>query len=421
MLKLNIIKDLVDQSWSIERIASERPPRTWESVFEDAKHEIHDVSEILDDQENIHGMYYPLKSDIFNAFIYTQLSTVKVVIVGQDPYPQAISVNGVSVPRAVGLSFSVRQEDNIPSSLQNIYKELSNTVRGFNKPDHGDLREWARQGVLLLNTCLSVRPGVPGSHGDIWLGFINKVFKAIASINPNCIFMLWGKEAQKIKPMLGERSIILEAAHPSGLSASRGFFGCNHFNLANDALKKYGKETINWRISTLAELRNQHSVIPNKEPLTLKSNGHQPILTPIDMNMFPTIIPFKQVNPSSNVNIPDVIPLKPVINQVLPLMPPISQQQFPIIPNTTIPIFPDNKPISPQTTSDSQIKHKLTIPRTSPSVPIVPGIPIIPTIKFGLSSNTEDNTPVQSSIIKPIIEQQSTNNPIQLPIIPAII
>jgi len=193
MLTLNVIKEPVDQNWSIERITTETPPVTWESVFEDAKHELHDVSLVLDEQEKMYGTYYPLKRDIFAAFNYTPLNNVKVVILGQDPYHQSVNINGKTLPRSVGLSFSVRQEDSIPSSLRNIYTELADTVRGFRIPDHGDLREWARQGVLLLNTCLTVRPGQPGSHGDIWLGFINKVFKAIAVTNPYCIFMLWGR------------------------------------------------------------------------------------------------------------------------------------------------------------------------------------------------------------------------------------
>lgn len=255
MLTLRVIDNFIDQTWSVSRIAQELPSRTWEKVFEDTKFELRDISIILEEQEKIYGMYYPLKKDIFAAFNYTPLNTVKVVIIGQDPYPQAITdKEGRSVPRAVGLSFSVRREDNIPSSLNNIYKELAGSARGFTVPDHGDLRQWARQGVLMLNTCLTVRHGTPGSHGEIWLGFVNKVFKAIAIENPYCIYILWGQQAQKLKPMLGERSIIFEAAHPSGLSASRGFYGCNHFNLVNEALLKQNKVGINWRISPLAEL-----------------------------------------------------------------------------------------------------------------------------------------------------------------------
>ena len=254
MSSLNIIDEPINQGWSIKQVARVYPP-TWEEVFKNAARELDDISDILDEQEKMYGMYFPLKKDIFAAFNYTPLTSVKVVIMGQDPYHQSIVVDGKTVPRSVGMSFSVRKEDSVPSSLQNIYKELSDTVHGFNRPSHGDLSHWAVQGVLMLNACLTVRPGQPGSHGDIWLGFVNKVFKAIAAVNPRCIYLLWGKEAQKLRPMLGEKSIVFEAAHPSGLSAKRGFFGCNHFNLVNEYLVKQGKTGINW--SEVPELATQ--------------------------------------------------------------------------------------------------------------------------------------------------------------------
>lgn len=250
MFKLNILKE-PEQDWSIDRIVNEYTPKSWSKVFEDSRIELHDVSLILEEQEKLYGQFYPLKKDIFSAFNITPLDSVKVVILGQDPYHQTVLINGKLLPRAVGLSFSVRREDEIPSSLNNIYKELSNTVQGFIKPNHGDLREWAVQGVLLLNMCLTVRPGHPRSHGDIWLGFINKVFKAISRTNPQCIYILWGREAQKVKSMLNEKSFILEAPHPSGLSANNGFFGCNHFNLVNEILERQGKTKINWNITPI--------------------------------------------------------------------------------------------------------------------------------------------------------------------------
>ena len=311
MLSLNILPKPVDQTWSIKRIATEAPPRTWETLFANARNELDFISDRLDEQERDFGMYYPLKSDIFAAFNYTTLPNVKVVILGQDPYHQTIVVNGVSLPRAVGLSFSVRQEDSIPSSLQNIYTELANTVRGFTKPDHGDLRDWARQGVLLLNTCLTVRPGVAGSHGDLWLDFIVRVFKAIAAVNPYCVYMLWGREAQKLRSMLGERSIVLEAAHPSGLSARRGFFGSNHFNLANEALIKHGKVGINWRIRTLAELRRESSGAP-----LVASDSSKSHFAPVRVDLLPFTTK------------PDVVQASQV-----KVAPPI-QAMLPTIPNT---------------------------------------------------------------------------------------
>ena len=422
MLTLNVIKAPVDQTWTVERIAAEAPPITWEKVFEDAKAELHDISTILDEQERTYGQYYPLKRDIFNAFNYTPLNQVKVVILGQDPYHQTINVGGAAVPRAVGLSFSVRREDAIPSSLQNIYTEIANTVRGFAKPDHGDLREWARQGVLLLNPCLTVRPGMAGSHGDIWLGFINKVFKAIAAVNPNCVFLLWGREAQKVKTMLGDRSVVLEAAHPSGLSARRGFFGCNHFNLANDALIRQGKVGINWRISSIAELNAVPRAAAPIAPAV--AIGHQPILTPVNVSMLPTIIPLK---PTITAGVPTIlgVPAVQLPHQKSPPVVPL----LPTIPNTkaaspgTHPSLPVLKPGTPQV-------EPLPVTPTVPTAATPPRAPIIPKIQFGHVLNAQpainigvpqivQPLPVMPTLTKVV---QSVQTPIVgLPIIPALV
>lgn len=281
MLKLNIVGSDIDQSWTIQKIAEERPPISWEKVFEESKYDLAHISRLLSDHEKTNGSFYPLKKDIFRAFDYTRLEQVKVVIVGQDPYHQTISINGASVPRATGLSFSVHEEDAIPSSLQNIYKELESDIRGFRRPMHGNLKEWAAQGVLMLNMCLTVQPGAAGSHGDIWLGFIKKVLTAINAVNPQCIFVLWGREAQKIKSMLGERPVILEAAHPSGLSANRGFFGCKHFSKINEILLKQGKVGINWQIS---------NPVTNPVLITLNISNNNNSFNPIDKSVLESMI-----------------------------------------------------------------------------------------------------------------------------------
>lgn len=391
MLTLNIVnKPKIEQDWSIERIAKESPSISWEKVFEDALPELHDISDILLEQEKLYGSFYPLKRDIFAAFDATTLSNVKVVIIGQDPYHQSVTIRNEVLPRAVGLSFSVRRDDSIPSSLQNIYTELANTLRGFNKPDHGDLREWARQGVLLLNMSLTVRPGAPGSHGDIWLGFINKVFKAIASVNPYCIYMLWGKEAQKVKPMLGERSVILEAAHPSGLSARKGFFGCNHFNLSNDWLIRQGKIAINWRISSLYEL------IGPGIPQIVETNkiNHNPVLKPVNLNELPIIPELKQSHP----------PPKP--------KPQSPKQLLPTIPNIG------------SIDKDGNI-HKPTPRSPKQSSPSPEPVPIIPKINFGANFNTSSIITLSHPQPLPkILDRQLDPEPkptiIGLPIIPAL-
>lgn len=246
--KLQIIRstDHVTNEWSVERIAKECPPYSWESVFKNAEHELKDISDILENDKKVHGRFYPDCKNLFKAFDLTPLTKVSVVILGQDPYPQT---NSDGTPVAQGLAFSVKKGTKIPSSLVNIFKELKNSVEDFHVPTHGDLSNWSKQGVLMLNQCLTVRAGVPDSHKEIWLSFIKKVVNAILDTNPNCIFVMWGSKAQKVKKMLGGRSIILEAAHPSGLSANRGFFSCNHFNKINDLLKSQGKTPINWNLN----------------------------------------------------------------------------------------------------------------------------------------------------------------------------
>lgn len=240
-----IIKPKIDQTWSIEKISKEGCPRGWERVFKDAESELRDISQILEDEEKIYGAYYPLKKDIFRAFEVTPLHKVKVVIVGQDPYYKR-GYDGN--PVAMGMSFSVNRGTPIPPSLRNIYKEIKDTVNNFNVPNHGDLTEWAKQGVLLLNICLTVRDGEAGSHGELWLGFINKVLDAIMAENPQCIYVCWGKESLKIKKFLDTRAIVFESGHPSGHSASKYFFGNNHFNLINEKLTQLGKDPINWQL-----------------------------------------------------------------------------------------------------------------------------------------------------------------------------
>src|SRR5581483_5470394 len=158
--KLRIIPK-VDQSWSIKRIASECVPSGWEKFFELAYPEICEISDMLDEIEKRDGGYLPLKKDIFNFMWLTKPNAIKICVIGQDPYFQIL---GSGMPRAMGLAFSVRRDDSIPNSLQNIYKELSNSIEGFKIPTHGDLTKWARQGVFLPNMCLTVRQNEAGSH-----------------------------------------------------------------------------------------------------------------------------------------------------------------------------------------------------------------------------------------------------------------
>ena len=185
---------------------------------------------------------YPKGSLIFNAFNLTPLPSVKVVILGQDPYHNP--------GEAMGLSFSVPKGVKIPPSLKNIYKELLSNNLGFEEmPNHGDLSSWATQGVLLLNAMLTVEKNKPGSHRNLgWQDFTDDVLKTISNQLNGIVFMLWGNFAKsKAKFIDTTRHLVLEAAHPSPL-AGGAFFGCQHFKQANEYLKGIGKGPIDWTI-----------------------------------------------------------------------------------------------------------------------------------------------------------------------------
>lgn len=188
---------------------------------------------------------YPMADDIFNAFHFTPLSKVKVVILGQDPYHNE--------NQAHGLSFSVPlSQKDIPPSLQNIYKEL-NTDLGCEIPNNGYLKKWADQGVLLLNTVLTVRAHQANSHqGKGWEQFTDAIIRGLNEQDRAIVYLLWGKPAQSKKAMLNNpKHLVLTAPHPSPLSAYRGFFGCKHFSSTNDFLQKNGIEPIDWQIESV--------------------------------------------------------------------------------------------------------------------------------------------------------------------------
>lgn len=187
---------------------------------------------------------FPPAEDIFNAFHLTPLSKVKVVIIGQDPYH--------NVGQAHGLCFSVKPNVNIPPSLVNIYQELHDDL-GCYIPDNGYLVKWAQQGVLMLNTVLTVRAHMANSHhGKGWEEFTNAAIRALNQQNRPIVFILWGRPAQMKKSMLNNpMHLILEAPHPSPLSAYRGFFGSKPFSRTNAFLAEHGEEPIDWQIENL--------------------------------------------------------------------------------------------------------------------------------------------------------------------------
>ena len=187
---------------------------------------------------------FPPASDIFNAFHYASLEKVKVVILGQDPY------HGEN--QAHGLCFSVKPGVEIPPSLVNIYKELQDDL-GCTIPNHGYLTKWAKQGVLMLNTVLTVRAHQANSHRGIgWEEFTDAAIRVLNEQDRPIVFILWGRPAQMKKSMLNNpKHLILEAPHPSPLSSYRGFFGSKPFSQTNDFLVANGEEAIDWQIEEL--------------------------------------------------------------------------------------------------------------------------------------------------------------------------
>lgn len=195
----------------------------------------------LYDEKSKGKILYPPGKYIFRAFELTPFDKVRVVILGQDPYPNP--------GQAHGLAFSVPKGVPVPPSLQNIYKELSNDV-GFVPPEHGDLTPWAEQGVFLLNTILTVQAGKPASHRNKgWEPFTDAAISHLSHRREGLVFLLWGKFAQEKAALIDKRKhLVLMAAHPSPYSADKGFFRCRHFSKANIYLAQNGYTPINWQL-----------------------------------------------------------------------------------------------------------------------------------------------------------------------------
>lgn len=241
---VNVIKldalEILDQkpdNWLYNSV-----PTGWQSTLEPCQEKLLELSTLLSKKE-----FLPSKEYIWRALELTPLESIKVVILGQDPYP--------GLNHAHGLAFSVLPDVKpIPASLRNIYKELTTDV-GFTKPTHGNLEAWANQGVFLLNTVLTVEEGVPQSHSKIgWEEITDQIIRSIAAKSEKTIFILWGKSAQAKKKLLHlyldkNSHRVLESAHPSPLSAHRGFFDSKPFSTINEWLGEIGKDVIDWQIS----------------------------------------------------------------------------------------------------------------------------------------------------------------------------
>lgn len=200
------------------------------------------LKQFLQEEKDAGHIVYPKNKDIFNAFNSTPFDKVKVVILGQDPY------HGVN--QAHGLSFSVQKGIAIPRSLNNIYKELKTDIPGFTIPQHGNLQEWADQGVLLLNATLTVQASLAGSHQKRgWEKFTDEVIKKLSDLRQGLVFILWGSYAQsKIALIDTQKHHIIKSVHPSPLSVERGFWGSKPFSKANDYLIKEGKTPVDWQV-----------------------------------------------------------------------------------------------------------------------------------------------------------------------------
>lgn len=210
----------------------------WARALAPVEKQIHALGDMLREANRLHEGYLPAGTDVLRAFTYPFMQ-VKVLIIGQDPYP--------TPGHAMGLSFSVNPGVPLPRSLANIYQELS-TDLGIASPTSGDLRPWAEKGVCLLNRVLTVRPGAPGSHrGRGWENVTETAIDALVARRQPLVAILWGRDARNLKPRLGNTAVI-ESAHPSPLSAHRGFFGSRPFSRANALLQAQGVDPIDWSL-----------------------------------------------------------------------------------------------------------------------------------------------------------------------------
>ncbi len=217
-------------------------PKDWQPILEEAStsQSFKDLEKFIS-KEMKQNEVFPKKEDIFSAFSYAHFKDVKVVIIGQDPYHDD--------NQAHGLAFSVQPGVKFPPSLRNILKELSDDL-GTTAPDNGFLQKWAEQGILMINAVMTVRAHQANSHkGKGWEEFTDQVIRQVSANDNPVIFVLWGAFAQKKKELIDlEKNYIIESAHPSPLSARRGFFGSKPFSKINKILEKTGQKPINWQL-----------------------------------------------------------------------------------------------------------------------------------------------------------------------------
>ncbi len=226
---------------NLKQIINETVKTDWKDLLLEIDTE--ELDEYLTERKDIcdqldFGMFPP-QDLIFNCFSFFDIKDIKVTVISQDPF--------IRPGQAMGLCFSVPEKIKIPPSLRNIYKEISDDLEIDTSERNGDLTHWAEQGILLLNSALTVMEGKPNSHQKKWTPYTNQLIKMISERTENVIFILWGNNARSKKKLIDtDKHYIIEGVHPSPLSANRGFFGCKHFSECNEILKSLGKEPINW-------------------------------------------------------------------------------------------------------------------------------------------------------------------------------
>ena len=216
--------------------------QTWQEIIRQQQSQpyFQQINDFVEQQRRDGKVVYPPENQVFSAFDMTPFEDVRVVILGQDPYHGA--------QQAHGLAFSVLPGVKIPPSLRNMYKELADDIEGFEAPTHGYLESWAQQGVLMLNTVLTVEEGKAHSHAKCgWETFTDHIIAQLNERAEPIVFLLWGAHAQKKGQAIDEnKHFVLSAPHPSPLSARRGFFGCKHFSQTNELLKSQNLPAIDW-------------------------------------------------------------------------------------------------------------------------------------------------------------------------------
>ena len=238
-----------NQGLSLYQFIMTRHPPAWEDFFQGAQKDIAHACQKIEEESGANGRaFFPHIPRVLAAFWLTSPLMLKAVIIGQDPYP---GTTKAGLPKANGMCFGSDVGNEIPDSLITVYEELQRSVENWKHPGHPDLRCWGREGVLLLNSALTVEVGRAGSHLGFWKPFTNRLMDYINDNCTNVVFMLWGKKAQKIADSIyASKHHKLTAYHPSPMSRNQGFdfVGCNHFNLANFYLAENGIRPINWQV-----------------------------------------------------------------------------------------------------------------------------------------------------------------------------